>query len=61
MIYIDLLYVCGLFSWKCLANIDMILYGIRDREIRIPKDLSRATLSQSVNRDISVPSVAIRV
>ena len=61
MSYIELLYVCGLFSWQCLANIYMILPGIRDREIRIPKDLSRATLGQSANRDISVPSVAIRV
>ena len=39
----------------------MILSGIRDREIRIPKDLSRATLGQLPNRDIPVPSVAIRV
>ena len=33
----------------------MILLGIRDREIRTPKDLSRATLGQLVNRDIPVP------
>ena len=59
MSYIELLYVYGLFSWQCLANIDMILLGIRDREIRTPRDLSRATLGQSVNRGISVPSVAI--
>ena len=26
-----------------------------------PKDMNRATLSQSVNRDIPVPSVAFRV
>ena len=39
----------------------MILLGIRDREIRIPKDLSRATLGQSANRDVSIPSVAITV
>ena len=38
----------------------MILLGIRNREIRTPKDLSRATLGQSMNRDILVPSVAIR-
>ena len=44
-----------------MANIDMILLGIRDREIRTPREMSRATLSQSVNRDILVPSVAIRV
>ena len=44
-----------------MANIDMIFLGIRDREIRTPKDMSRATLSQSVNRDIPVSSVAIRV
>ena len=61
MNYIEFLCVCGLFSWKCLANIDMILLGIRDREIRNPRDLSRATLGQSANRDIPVPSVAIRV
>ena len=35
----------------------MILLGIRDREIRIPSDLGRATLGQSANRDISIPSV----
>ena len=28
IIYIDLLYIYGLFSWRCLANIDMILLGI---------------------------------
>ena len=39
----------------------MILLGIRDQEIRTPKEMSRATLGQSVNRDIPVPSVAIRV
>ena len=39
----------------------MILLGIQDREIRTPKDISRATLGQSANRDIPVPSVAIRV
>ena len=39
----------------------MILLGIRDREIRTPRDMSRATLGQSANRDILVPSVAIRV
>ena len=39
----------------------MILLGIRDREIRTPKDLSRAILGQSTNRDILVLSVAIRV
>ena len=61
MIYIDFLYVYGLFLWCCLANINMILLGIRDREIRTPRDMSRATLGQSVNRDILIPSVAIRV
>ena len=39
----------------------MILLGIRDREIRAPKDSSRATLGQSVNRDIPISSVVIRV
>ena len=44
----------------------MILLGIRDREIRIPRDLStrdlsRATRGQSMNRDIPVMSAAIRV
>ena len=39
----------------------MILLGIRDREIRTPRDMSRATLGQSTNRDIPIPSVAIRV
>ena len=39
----------------------MILLGIGDREIRTPRDLSRVTLGQKVNRDILVPSVAIRV
>ena len=29
----------------------MILLGIRDREIRTPSDMSRATLGQSVNID----------
>ena len=43
-----------------MANIDMILLGIRDREIRAPKDMSGATLGQSPNRDIPVLSVAIR-
>ena len=38
----------------------MILLGIQDQEIRSPKDMSRATLDQSMNRDISVPSLAIR-
>ena len=61
MSYIELLCVCGLFSCYCLANIDMILLGIQDREIRTPKDLSRAKLGQSANRDIPVPSVMIRV
>ena len=31
---------------QCLANIDMILLGIRDREMRMPRDLNRATLGQ---------------
>ena len=44
-----------------MANIDMILPVIQDREIRNPRDMSKATLGQLVNRDISVPSVAIRV
>ena len=44
-----------------MANIDMILLGIRDREIRTPRDMSRATLGQLVNKDIPVLSVAIRV
>ena len=39
----------------------MILLGIRDREIRTPRDMSRVTLGQSANRDILVPSVKIRV
>ena len=39
----------------------MILLGIRDREIRTPKDMSRATLGQSGNRDISISRVAIKV
>ena len=39
----------------------MILLGIRDGDIRTPRDLSRATLGQLANRDIPVPSVAIRV
>ena len=38
-----------------------VLLGIRDREIRIPRDMNTATLGQSANRDISIPSVAIRV
>ena len=44
-----------------MANIDMILLGIRDREIGTPRDISRATFGQLANRDIPVPSVAIRV
>ena len=44
-----------------MANIDMILLGIRDREIRTPKDLSRVTLGQLTNRYIPVSSVVIRV
>ena len=39
----------------------MMLMGIQDQEIRTPRDLSRVTLGQSANRDIPVPSVAIRV
>ena len=39
----------------------MILTGIQDREIMTPRDLSRATLGQSANTDILVPSVVIRV
>ena len=41
-----------------MANIDMILLGIRDREVRTP---SRATLGQSVSRDILILSMAIKV
>ena len=44
-----------------MANIDMFLLGIRDQEIRTPRDMSKATLGQLVNRDIPIPSVAIRV
>ena len=39
----------------------MILLGIRDRDIRTFKNMSIATLGQSMNRDIPVPRVAIRV
>ena len=39
-----------------MAKIDMIVLGIRDREIRTPKDMSRATLGQPANRDIPIPS-----
>ena len=39
----------------------MILLGIRDREISTLRDMSRETLGQSRNRDIPIPSVAIRV
>ena len=39
----------------------MILLGIRDREIRTPMDMNRATLGQSANRDILILSMAIRV
>ena len=44
-----------------MVNIDKILMGIQNREIRTPRDFSRATLGQLVNTDIPVPSVAIRV
>ena len=54
-----LFYFCGLFSWLCFANIGMILLGIQDREIRTPRNMSRATLGQLANRDIPIPSVAI--
>ena len=39
----------------------MILLSIRDREIRTPRDLNRATSVKLVNRDIPIPSVANRV
>ena len=39
----------------------MILLGIRDREMRTPRDLNKAPLVNSVNRDISIPRVAIKV
>ena len=41
-----LFYFCGLFSRLCFANIGMIFLGIQDREIRTPRDMSRATLGQ---------------
>ena len=44
-----------------MTNIDMILLGIRDQEIKTHRDLSRVILGQSTNRDISVLCVAIRV
>ena len=47
--------------FRPITNIDMILLGIRDREVRTPRDMSRVTLGQSTNRDIPVLSVAIRV
>ena len=34
----------------------MILLGIRDQEIKTPKDMSIATLGQSANKDIPIPS-----
>ena len=37
----------------------MILLGIRNKEIRTPRDMSRATLGQLANRDIPIPSVAL--
>ena len=43
------------------GQLDMILLGNRDREIRTPRDMSRATLGQSMNKDIPVSGVAIRV
>ena len=53
--------LCNLPTWWCLANINMLLSGIWDREIKVPGDPSRVTLGQSESRDLSVPNVVIKV
>ena len=50
-----------LFTWWCLANISMLLLGVLDQEIKIPKDPSRATLGKLECKDLLIPSVVNRV
>ena len=61
----DMILTCSIFydlsTWWCLANINVLLPGILDREIKVPGHPGRVTLGQSVGRDLPVSSVAIRV
>ena len=60
MSYIESL--CLWFIFKVMSGQHLHeLLVIRDPEVITPGDLSRSTFCQSGNRDIPVPSVAIRV
>ena len=61
----DLILTCSIFYelsiWWCLANINMLMSGIRDREIKVPGDPGRVAFGELESRDLPIPSVAIRV
>ena len=44
--------ILNLITCYCLANFDMLKLGVRDREKMTSRDMGKATLGLSKNRDI---------